>query len=194
MDDLAREAELDVAGRYRVAELPLEQLHELPPAHLYGGVVDALVRVAASQGFVEVDAHHVGAVLAVADLEDADARAVEGYGLVAQPDRRLDVLVGQGLVGRLAGKVILEHAVFLLATTRVEVDADNDVTAALDRRIGQRDHVAQECPHAVVAVGMTAKLDPGIRSRSTGNFHKMVHVSGHFCPIMFNRTRPNRHF
>ena len=95
VNDLAGEADLDVGRRNGILEFLLEQGLQLPAAQLDRRVVDACVRVATAQRFRVIDTHHVRPVLAIPDLEHTDTLALDVDGLVADPDRRLDVFVGE---------------------------------------------------------------------------------------------------
>ena len=114
--------------------------------------------------------------MAISDLKNANAFTVDGHRLVANLQRRLDVLVGERLVGWLAGEILLVHRKQLFAPLVVDIDSDDDVTLTIDRRIRDRHYVAQEVPNAVTSVRALSKVYGSGGRRGLYNSRQAFHM------------------
>ena len=114
--------------------------------------------------------------MAISDLKNANAFTVDGHRLVANLERRLDVLVGERLVGWLAGEILLVHRKQLFALLVVDIDSDDDVTLTIDRRIRDRHYVAQEVAYAVTSVCALSKMYGGGGRRGLYNSRQAFHM------------------
>ena len=137
--------------------------------------IRARVGIATAQCLRMVDAHHVRPVLAVADLMDANAPTIHPDRLVTDPDRRLDELVGECLVGRVTGEIVAIDFPNLLAPLAVEFDADDDVALSFDWCIRHRDDVAKKVARAGMSILGATELNAGRRFRRQDDFGEALH-------------------
>ena len=117
-----------------------------------------------------VDAHHVRPVLAVADFEDAHSTAVDRYRSVSNPNRWLDIFVGERLIRGSAGKIVGVNFMHCFSPATIDLDADHNISRPFHRSVRQRCDVAKKTADAGSAVFLGAELDSGAGSCSSGDF------------------------
>jgi hypothetical protein len=122
-----------------------------------------------------IDSHHVRPVLALADLEYANALPVYRDRLIRNADRRLDVVSDDGLVMRFASEILAVDGLHLFVAAGIDFDTGNDVSVAFDGSIRERQHITQKAAQTVRTIGVPGEMHSGAGRCLTGYFEKTVH-------------------
>jgi hypothetical protein len=117
-----------------------------------------------------IDAHHVGSVLTVANLENANPFALQRYRLVGDTNRRFYEVGDNCLVGRIAGEIFLIDCLCSLFAILIEFNAGRDIAVASYRCVGKRNNVTQEAVNVIRPVRSSTELHAGPRHCRANDF------------------------